>query len=109
MRDADSDLTPRAFVARRNAGEAWQLIDVRERWEAVLACVDEATLMPMSEIHTRVQELEKAVPVAVLCHSGIRSAQVAGWLRQLGFDRVANITGGIDAWSVTVDQGIPRY
>lgn len=109
MRDANNDLTPEAFVARRNAGEAWQLIDVRERWEHGLAAVDYATLMPMSELHIRVQELAKAVPVAVLCHSGIRSAQVAGWLRQLGFDRVANISGGIDAWSVTVDKGIPRY
>lgn len=109
MLDADSDLTPEAFVARRYAGESWQLIDVRERWEHGLANVTYATLMPMSEIHTRVQELEKAVPVAVLCHSGIRSAQVAGWLRQLGFGRVANITGGIDAWSVTVDARIPRY
>lgn len=109
MRHADSDLTPEAFVARRNAGESWQLIDVRERWEHGFANVAFATLMPMSEIHTRVQELEKAVPVAVLCHSGIRSAQVAGWLRQLGFGTVANITGGIDAWSVTVDDQIPRY
>lgn len=109
MRDADSDLTPEAFVARLEAGESWQLIDVRERWEHGLANVDYATLMPMSEIHTRVQELEKTTPVAVLCHSGIRSAQVAGWLRQLGFGQVANITGGIDAWSITVDERIPRY
>ncbi len=109
MRDADTDLTPAAFVARRDAGEAWQLIDVRESWEHRLASVEFATLMPMSEIHTRVLELEKALPVAVLCHSGIRSAQVAGWLRQLGFDPVANITGGIDLWSMTVDKEIPRY
>ena len=65
--------------------------------------------MPMSQIHTRVEELDKHVPIAVLCHSGIRSAQVAAWLRQLGFERVANITGGIDAWSVTVDPSVPRY
>ncbi len=65
--------------------------------------------MPMSELHRRVGELEKSVPVAVLCHSGIRSAQVAGWLRQLGFTEVANVMGGIDAWSLTVDPRIPRY
>ncbi len=109
MRDVESDLTPEAFVERKDAGEEWQLIDVRELWEHELASVSYATLMPMSEIHTRVQELEKALPVAVLCHSGIRSAQVAAWLRQLGFGPVANITGGIDLWSVTVDQEIPRY
>ena len=109
MRDRESDLTPEAFISRRDAGEFWQLIDVREAWEVELAHVAAAKLMPMSEIHRRVVELEKSVPVAVLCHSGIRSAQVAGWLRQLGFAEVANITGGIDAWSVSVDPSIPRY
>lgn len=109
MRDAESDLSPADFVARSDAGETWQLIDVREPWETELACVQAATLMPMSEIHTRVEELDKQMPVAVLCHSGIRSAQVAAWLRHLGFERVANIAGGIDAWSVTVDASIPRY
>ena len=109
MRENESDLTPEAFVSRRDAGEAWQLIDVREHWEVALASVDFAIVMPMSELHRRVGELEKSVPVAVLCHSGIRSAQVAGWLRQLGFAEVANVMGGIDAWSLTVDPRIPRY
>jgi rhodanese-related sulfurtransferase len=109
MRESESDLTPKAFVSRRDAGETWQLIDVREHWEVALASVDGATVMPMSELHRRVGELEKSVPVAVLCHSGIRSAQVAGWLRQLGFAEVANVIGGIDAWSTTVDPRIPRY
>ena len=109
MRDANSDLSPEAFVERKAAGEVWQLVDVREHWEFELARVDSAVFMPMSQIHRRVQELDKHKPVAVLCHSGIRSAQVAGWLKQLGFEQVANITGGIDAWSTTVDNSIPRY
>ncbi|MEE4161745.1 MAG: rhodanese-like domain-containing protein [Woeseiaceae bacterium] len=109
MQDAESDLSPADFIARSNAGEMWQLIDVREGWELELARLETATPMPMSQIHTRVEELDKQVPIAVLCHSGIRSAQVAAWLRQLGFERVANITGGIDAWSVTVDPSVPRY
>ena len=109
MKDVDDDLRPAEFVAATAGGETWQLIDVREPWEYELAHVEAALLMPMSELHTRVQELEQDVPVAVLCHSGIRSARVAAWLRNLGFARVANITGGIDAWSVTVDESIPRY
>ena len=109
MKDVDADLRPVEFVAATAAGEAWQLIDVREQWEYDLAHVETAVLMPMSELHTRVQELERELPVAVLCHSGIRSARVAAWLRNLGFARVANITGGIEAWSLTVDESIPRY
>ncbi len=109
MEDLESDLDPAEFVAATNAGELWQLIDVRESWEHEIARVDSAVLMPMSEIHSRVQELAPETPVAVLCHSGIRSARVAAWLKVLGFTRVANITGGIDAWSETVDDTIPRY
>lgn len=109
MQDLESDLHPAEFIAATHAGEDWQLVDVREPWEHHIANVDAAMLMPMSEIHARVQELAKQTPVAVLCHSGIRSARVAAWLRVLGFARVANITGGIDAWSLTVDESIPRY
>lgn len=109
MQDQESDLNPAEFVAATAAGEDWQLIDVREPWEHDIAAVEAAVLMPMSEIHMRVEELAREKPVAVLCHSGIRSARVAAWLKILGFARVANITGGIDAWSVTVDTSIPRY
>jgi len=109
MGDATPDLSPAEFITRSDAGELWQLIDVREGWEVELARIETATPMPMSEIHSRVEELDKQVPIAVLCHSGIRSAQVAAWLRHLGFERVANITGGIDAWAATVDTSIPRY
>ena len=109
MDDGERDLNPAEFVAAQAAGESWQLIDVREQWEYDLAHVEPSLLIPMSELHTRVQELEREQPVAVICHSGIRSAQVAAWLRHLGFRRVANISGGIDAWSLTVDGSIPRY
>lgn len=109
MQTHETDLRPAEFVAATAAGEAWQLVDVRESWELDLASVASAVHMPMSEIHVRVQELARETPVAVLCHSGIRSAHVAAWLRIMGFARVANITGGIDAWSTTVDESIPRY
>jgi rhodanese-related sulfurtransferase len=109
MHDNAQDLTPAEYVERTVRGETWLLIDVREPWEHALASVAEAMLIPMGDVPARVEELDRSLPVAVLCHSGIRSAQVAGWLRYQGFDRVANIEGGIDAWSITVDASIPRY
>ena len=45
----------------------------------------------------------------VVCHHGIRSAQVAMYLARLGFERVSNLSGGIDLWSATVDPAVPRY
>jgi len=107
--DDNPDLSPSEFLARQAAGERWQLLDVREPWEISLASVDAAVCIPMGEIAARLPELDPTLPVAVLCHSGIRSAQVAAALRATGFRRVANVTGGIDAWSLTVDPAIPRY
>jgi rhodanese-related sulfurtransferase len=103
------DVTPSEFVRRCDSGEAWQLLDVREEWEIGIAHIDRTIDIPMGEIPVRIAELDASLPVAVLCHSGGRSAQVANYLSQCGFDRVANIAGGIDAWSSEVDVSIARY
>ncbi len=103
------DIAPAEFVRRCDEGELWALLDVREAWEVDTARIDSALNIPMAEISSRLEELDASRPVAVLCHSGGRSAQVANYLAQSGFDRVANIAGGIDAWSLAVDNAIPRY
>lgn len=63
----------------------------------------------MSDIAERYVELDSGRPLAVLCHSGVRSARVAEFLSGQGFTRIANIAGGIDAWSTDVDNSLPRY
>ncbi len=103
------DMTPCEFIRRRDSGELWALLDVREAWEIVIARIDQTIDIPMAEIPARVAELDASQPVAVFCHSGGRSAQVANFLAQNGFDRVANIVGGIDAWSLDIDSSIARY
>lgn len=89
------------------------LLDVREPWEFQTASVkpDGYTLvqMPMRSIPARLQELDPEQPIACLCHHGARSAQVAYFLAQQGFSRVANVEGGIEAWSLQVDPSVPRY
>jgi rhodanese-related sulfurtransferase len=102
-------LTPAEFARRKAAGELWQLVDVREPWEIELASVADTIQIPMGEIPSRHTELDPSKPVAVLCHSGGRSARVAAYLAQQGYPRVANIEGGIDAWAQHLDPGIPRY
>ena len=103
------DLTPGEFVKRRESGELWQLLDVREPWEIRIASVDDCVRIPMREMPARLDELDFQTPIAVLCHGGVRSASVAAWLAANGAQTVANIAGGIDAWSVTVDPTISRY
>lgn len=102
-------LSPTELVKRQQSGESWQVLDVREPWEIELANIPGAIEIPMNEVPTRMRELDELQPVAVLCHSGVRSAQVAAMLVQSGFVSVANIGGGIDAWSLELDSTIARY
>ncbi len=89
------------------------MLDVREPWELATASVtpDGFSLLaiPMSQIPSRIGELDPAQPVACLCHHGARSERVAMFLEQHGFSAVANVAGGIDAWSCEVDARVPRY
>ena len=103
------DMTPSEFIRRQDSGELWTLLDVREAWEINIARIDQTINIPMAEIPARVAELNACKAVAVLCHSGGRGSQVANYLARAGIDRVANILGGIDAWSLNVDDSVPRY
>ncbi|MDA8456900.1 rhodanese-like domain-containing protein [Acidovorax sp. GBBC 3334] len=100
-----------------DAGGARPLVlDVREPWELQTASIRPApggsfdvAAIPMGEIPARLAELEPDRPIACLCHHGVRSLRVAAFLDQQGFQRLANISGGIDAWSQERDAGVARY
>ena len=89
------------------------VLDVREPGELQVAHVtaDGFTLLtiPMGTVPARLDELDPAQPIACLCHHGGRSMQVAQFLASRGFDKVANIAGGIHAWSAERDPSIPTY
>ena len=89
------------------------VLDVREPSELRVASIkaDGFTLLtiPMGVIPPRLSELDPQQPIACLCHHGGRSMQVASFLKARGFAHVANIAGGINAWSAEVDPTIARY
>ena len=85
------------------------LLDVREPWEYEKARIDGATLIPMREVPSRIEQIDEHKEVVAICHHGGRSMQVAMFLEKQGFKRVHNLVGGIDAWSRTVDPAIPLY
>ncbi|MFT4047096.1 MAG: rhodanese-like domain-containing protein [Solimonas sp.] len=91
------------------AAGAVTLLDVRGADELDLASLAAAQHIPLHELPQRSGELDKAAPIAVLCHHGGRSEMAARFLEKNGFSDVANVTGGIDAWSLQVDPGVPRY
>lgn len=89
------------------------VLDVREPNELAVASVQadgfQLLTIPMGEIPARLADLDRSLPIACLCHHGGRSMRVAQFLAQQGFEHVANISGGIDAWSLQRDPSVPRY
>ncbi|MGP1629224.1 MAG: rhodanese-like domain-containing protein [Giesbergeria sp.] len=101
------------WFAAEEASALPLVLDVREPWEVALASVNpigfELRAMPMSNVPAQLAALDPDQPVACLCHHGARSQNVAMFLERHGFARVANIAGGINAWSAECDPSVPRY
>ncbi len=108
-------ITARDLQARLASGEPLQLVDVREDTELELARFPHPVLhLPLSRSAVWLadldQRLRRDLPVAVLCHAGVRSWHFGCWLiQQQGYGPVWNLQGGLDAWSVEVDPSVPRY
>jgi len=85
------------------------LVDVREQWEFDICQIKGAILIPMGEIAISYENLDKDSKIALYCHSGVRSMHVANFLLSKGFDSVANLQGGIDAWAQEIDTTVERY
>ena len=101
-------LTVKELKRRIDAGEDVYILDVREPWEQKLAQIG-GKLIPQSEVPQRLAEIDREREVIVQCHSGVRSQRIAEFLKQQGYPRVANLAGGIHAWSVEIDPKVPKY
>ena len=103
------DISVTDLAARMKSDDAPTLIDVREPDEYAFARIEGAQLKPLGDIMEWSQELDREQEYVMHCHTGQRSAYAAQVLRQMGFKKVRNLIGGIDAWSVQVDPRVPRY
>ncbi len=92
-----------------DADDSFMLLDVREPDELATASLDFAKHVPMGSVPERLAELPKDGDIVVMCHGGMRSDRVARYLRENGFTSVANLAGGIDAWSREIDSTVPTY
>jgi rhodanese-related sulfurtransferase len=90
------EIDPHAFGAAHAAGAF--VIDVREAYEYVAGHVAGALLMPLGQVHSRLDEIPKNAPVYVICASGNRSKTAASWMRNAGID-AASVSGGTSAWA----------
>lgn len=85
------------------------LLDVREPWEFQTCRIEGSVPIPMNSIPARMQELDDETPIVCICHHGARSMSVAAFLERNGFSQVINLTGGVHAWALQVDNSMPTY
>jgi adenylyltransferase/sulfurtransferase len=93
---------------RLDAKEDFILVDVREPHEYQI-CNLNGKLIPLNDLPRRVSELDPAKETVVHCRSGQRSARAVNFLRQAGFNKVTNLSGGILAWADRIDPNVPKY
>lgn len=89
-------------------GDAKYLFDVRGADERAIALIEGATMLDESAI-AQIETLPKDEMLIFHCHHGGRSQQAAEYFRQQGFTNVHNLSGGIDAWSQSIDADVTRY
>ena len=106
---SDLEIAAADLKKRLDAGEKIVLVDVREPWEYQQCRIDGAMLIPMVTVPSNLQKLDTDEPVVCYCHHGIRSLDVANWLRQQGVSGAKSLAGGIDRWSLEIDPKISRY
>lgn len=108
------EITPRD-AARLVAEGSAVLIDCRTDAERRAARIDPAIHLPLHDLEQRLGEVEDLIAdrdnarVVVYCHHGVRSLKAVLLLRQRGVAPAYSLAGGIDAWSLAVDPGVPRY
>ena len=103
-------ITASELKMRMDAGEDIQLIDVRQPDEYAFAKIDGAKLIPLGEIMSRMSELDGSRETIIMCKMGGRSARAIEALQHAGYKgELANLVGGITAWSNEVDPQVPKY
>jgi rhodanese-related sulfurtransferase len=106
----DLEVAPQELKTMLGAEDEPFLLDVREAWETAAVGFPGAHAIPMGDVPSRAHtELDPDERIVVICHHGVRSLNVANWLRNQGFEQAQSLRGGIDAWSRNVDPAMPRY
>jgi len=89
-------------------GKKPNIIDVREPYEYEISKIPGSVLIPLGTLMERVSELDSSKEYIVHCRSGARSAKAIRQLQQIGFKKLKNLKGGINAMA-DLDPSIPKY
>ncbi|HEY9787789.1 MAG TPA: rhodanese-like domain-containing protein [Candidatus Obscuribacterales bacterium] len=110
-RSTKTEITPLELKAKLDRGDKPLILDIREPYELPISALPEFKHIPMGQVVQRMPELEsyKESEVVVVCRSGQRSGVIADYMRQKGFSKVYNLTGGLNEWADTVDRNMQKY
>jgi adenylyltransferase/sulfurtransferase len=105
----DWNITPVELKTIMDHGKKIRVLDVRQPQEYAISRIPESELIPLANLEVNLYTLQRDEEIVVMCRSGIRSAQAVKFLREAGFQKVKNLTGGILAWADTVDPEMVKY
>lgn len=106
---SELEIEPEDLERRLAGGEVIQIVDVREDWERDICALPGALGIPMERIPDSLERLDRAAPLVLVCHHGMRSLHAANWLRNQGYDLALSLNGGVDAWAARIDTDMARY
>lgn len=102
------EISPKELQGMLASGEVTEVFDVRTAQEREICSLDNAPLFD-DAVTKRLEGLPKTTPLAFICHHGGRSRSAADHFRKLGFTKLYNLAGGLDAWAQEVDTSMKRY
>lgn len=112
VRDSEWEISVHEVKRRLDASDGLLLIDVREPKEHAIGRIEGATLIPLGQLASRLEDVRRLAAgktIVAHCHHGGRSLSAAAILREGGFPGAKSMAGGIDEWSVLIDPSVPRY
>ena len=103
-------ITATELKQRLDNGEDVQIVDVREASEVAIGAIPNSIHIPLAQVLERMSEIDPSRDTVVHCKMGGRSARAIEALERSGYTgKLANLTGGIIAWSNDVDPTVPKY
>lgn len=104
-----ADITPHELSELIEQGQEIFMLDVRDPSEFEFCQILGSINIPLTNLMQDLHKIDQNLPIVTICHHGYRSNQAAYILRENGFCNVANLKGGIDAWSQNIDPTVKRY
>jgi monothiol glutaredoxin len=105
----DMEITPADTAKLMKTSSNVKFLDVRTPEEYAIAKIEGCVLVDQQLAQTILETWPKDTHIITICHHGMRSLNAASFLRANGFDNTQSMSGGIEAWSLTVDPSVPRY